>query len=80
MKALTVIGTAAMFLVGGGIIAHGIGPLHHLVEQVAGGAGMFGGVVSLVLNAAVGVVGGARALLVVKLFSGAVGALRGSKS
>ena len=80
MKALTVIGTAAMFLVGGGIIAHGIGPLHHVVEQVAGGAGMFGGVVSQVLNAAVGVVGGALALLVVKLFSGAVGALRGSKS
>jgi len=80
MKALTVIGTAAMFLVGGGIIAHGIGPLHHLVEQVAGGAGMLGGVVSQLINAVVGVVGGALALLVVKLFSGAVGALRGSKS
>ena len=80
MKALTVIGTAAMFLVGGGIIAHGIGPLHHLVEQVAGGAGMLGGVVSQLINAAVGIVGGALALLVVKLFSGAVGALRESKS
>jgi predicted DNA repair protein MutK len=79
MRALTVIGTAAMFLVGGGIIAHGIGPLHHVIEQVAGGVGMFGGVVSLVLNAAIGIVGGALALLVVKMFSGVVGALRGEK-
>ncbi len=80
MRALTVIGTAAMFLVGGGIIAHGIGPLHHLVEKVAGATGMFGGVVSQLINAAVGVVGGALALFVVKLFSGVVGAFRGKKS
>ena len=74
------IGTAAMFLVGGGIIAHGIGPLHHLVEQVAGATDVFGGVVSQLINAAVGVVGGALALFVVKLFSGVVGAFRGKKS
>ena len=29
MKSLSVVGTAAMFLVGGGILAHGIPPLHH---------------------------------------------------
>lgn len=33
MKTLSVVGTAAMFLVGGGIIAHGIPFLHHFVEQ-----------------------------------------------
>jgi predicted DNA repair protein MutK len=32
MKALTVIGTAAMFMVGGGILVHGIKPLAHLLE------------------------------------------------
>lgn len=34
MKGLSVVGTAAMFLVGGGIILHGIAPLHHFVEAM----------------------------------------------
>ncbi|WOJ96065.1 DUF808 domain-containing protein [Congregibacter brevis] len=34
MRALTVLGTAAMFLVGGGILVHGIPFLHHLSEDV----------------------------------------------
>jgi len=34
MKFLSVAGTAAMFLVGGGILVHGIPPLHHLVETI----------------------------------------------
>lgn len=33
MKALSFLGTAALFLVGGGIIVHGIPALHHLVES-----------------------------------------------
>ena len=32
MKFLSVAGTAAMFLVGGGILVHGIPALHHLAE------------------------------------------------
>jgi uncharacterized protein len=35
MKALSVGGTIAMFLVGGGIVTHGIGPLHHAIEAAA---------------------------------------------
>lgn len=35
MKFLAVAGTAAMFLVGGGIVVHGIAPLHHAVEGTA---------------------------------------------
>jgi predicted DNA repair protein MutK len=35
MKALSVLGTAAMFLVGGSIISHGLPPLHHVAEAVA---------------------------------------------
>jgi uncharacterized protein len=37
MKGLSVAGTAAMFLVGGGILVHGIPPLHHTFERVADG-------------------------------------------
>jgi predicted DNA repair protein MutK len=32
MKGLSIAGTVAMFLVGGGIIAHGIPPLHHMLD------------------------------------------------
>lgn len=35
MKTLTVVGTLAMFLVGGGIVVHGVTPLHHAIEQFA---------------------------------------------
>jgi len=37
MKGLSVAGTAAMFLVGGGIVVHGIPPLHHALEHLADG-------------------------------------------
>lgn len=37
MKMLSVVGTLAMFLVGGGIVVHGIAPLHHAVEHFAAG-------------------------------------------
>lgn len=33
MKTLSVVGTLAMFLVGGGIVVHGITPLHHAIEH-----------------------------------------------
>ncbi|EAB2796285.1 DUF808 domain-containing protein [Salmonella enterica] len=35
MKALSIIGTLAMFLVGGGIVVHGIAPLHYAIEHFA---------------------------------------------
>lgn len=69
MKALTVIGTAAMFMVGGGILAHGLPPVHHAIEQFAELSGMFGGMVSLTLDVAVGIAGGGLALLAVKGFA-----------
>jgi hypothetical protein len=37
MRGLSVVGTAAMFLVGGGILLHGIPPLHHTFERLADG-------------------------------------------
>ena len=44
MKLLSIAGTAAMFLVGGGILAHGIPPLHHAIEALAAAAGAVGGI------------------------------------
>lgn len=35
MKILSVVGTLAMFLVGGGIVVHGVGPLRHAIEGFA---------------------------------------------
>lgn len=33
MKTLAVVGTAAMFMVGGGILVHGLPPVHHAIEH-----------------------------------------------
>jgi predicted DNA repair protein MutK len=66
MKALTVIGTVAMFMVGGGILTHGLPFVHHAIEHLAGLAGTFGIVVALTLDIAVGIVAGGLALLLVK--------------
>ncbi|MDD2105422.1 MULTISPECIES: DUF808 domain-containing protein [Pseudomonas] len=63
MKSLSVIGTAAMFLVGGGILVHGIGPLHHAIEAFSEGRG--GALTVALLNGGVGVVAGAVVLAVV---------------
>jgi len=63
MKSLSVIGTAAMFLVGGGILVHGIAPLHHAIEAFSEGRG--GALTVALLNGGVGVVAGAVVLAVV---------------
>ena len=68
MKALAVIGTAAMFRVGGGILTHGIPHVHHAIAQAAEASGMLGGVVSLGLDVLFGIAGGILALLGVKIF------------
>ncbi|MNI75626.1 Inner membrane protein YedI [compost metagenome] len=65
MKSLSVIGTAAMFLVGGGILTHGVPVVHHWIESVSAGAGGAGFVVSMLLNGVAGIVAGAAVLAVV---------------
>ena len=67
MKSLSVIGTAAMFLVGGGILVHGIAPLHHAIEAFGEGRG--GALTTALLNAGVGIVAGAALLALVTLGS-----------
>ncbi|HEY0954423.1 MAG TPA: DUF808 domain-containing protein [Roseateles sp.] len=55
MKTLSVVGTAAMFLVGGGILVHGIPALHHVVEHWV--AGQSWGVAALIENGSNGLAG-----------------------
>jgi hypothetical protein len=59
MKFLSIAGTAAMFLVGGGILSHGIPPLHHFAEGLGHRLGAAGVVATTLLDALVGVVAGA---------------------
>ena len=66
MKALSVVGTAAMFLVGGGILVHGLPLVAHAVHGLASAAGPLGFWVSAVADAAVGVVAGALTLAVTR--------------
>lgn len=74
MKFLSVAGTAAMFLVGGGILVHGIAPLHHAIEAagaaVAQGAlgGLWQALATNGLNGVAGIVAGALVLGAVTLF------------
>ena len=72
MKFLSVVGTAAMFMVGGGIVAHALPALHHFSEGVAHaveGVPAIGGVLAAiaptVVDALIGVLIGAAVLLVV---------------
>ncbi len=68
MKALSVAGTIAMFLVGGGILTHGITPLQHWIEALAANAGgLMAFAVPLLMDAVVGVIAGALVLLGVSL-------------
>ena len=73
MKFLSVAGTAAMFLVGGGILVHGIAPLHHAIEgagaAVAQGAlgGLWQALTTNALNGVAGIVAGALVLGAVTL-------------
>ncbi len=66
MKALSVLGTAAMFLVGGGILVHGIAPLHHAIAHLAEGQAWLAGLLlENGANALFGVAAGALVLAVV---------------
>lgn len=71
MKSLSIIGTAAMFTVGGGIIAHGVHRIDVVLGQWAQVTGSFALVSRIMLDAGLGVVAGgmlvALSLMVKKL-------------
>ena len=73
MKVLSIVGTLAMFLVGGGIVVHGIAPLHHAIENLAHGQnGVIASLLPTGANLVLGFIIGAIVLAGVK----AIGALR----
>jgi predicted DNA repair protein MutK len=66
MKTLSVVGTAAMFLVGGGILTHGFPVIHHWVEGFTSGySGFVAAIISLSTDAVTGILAGAAVLVVV---------------
>ena len=68
MRGLSVAGTAAMFLVGGGILTHGVPALHHGIESALASVsrwpmgGLWGVMVPALLNACAGIVAGGLVL------------------
>jgi len=65
MKLLTIVGTIAMFLVGGSILAHGIPNMHHVVENAVNAAeslpaigSALGWLTPMIMDAVVGVLAG----------------------
>ncbi len=75
MKTLAVAGTVAMFLVGGGILTHGVHAVGEWIEhaavgvaQIPGVGAVLGALATMLVNALVGIVAGLLAVLAVKLF------------
>ena len=75
MKFLSIAGTLAMFLVGGGILVHGIDFLHHEVEDLAHLTGIFESITTMLLNALVGLFVGVIVVAIVTM----IGKVRGNK-
>jgi predicted DNA repair protein MutK len=68
MKGLSIAGTVAMFLVGGGILVHGLPALAHAIEAtVQGLGGVLQPVLPTLAHGVVGIVAGAVVLAVVSL-------------
>jgi uncharacterized protein len=69
MKGISLLGTAAMFIVGGSIIAHGVPAIEHLVEgvveRVSETSGILGTLTNSLLDAVVGLAAGAVALAII---------------
>jgi predicted DNA repair protein MutK len=66
MKFLSIAGTAAMFLVGGGILVHGVAFLHHPSELVRAAFGSAGWLGDMLFSALAGILAGAILLAVVQ--------------
>lgn len=74
MKALSIVGTVAMFLVGGGIITHTIPLLHHFTEEtvdhlelIPSFGSIIGALTPTLINLGVGLLAGAIVLIIINL-------------
>ena len=68
MKFLSVAGTIAMFLVGGGILVHGVPALHHGVTDLSHLTGMFSSLTGALLNGLIGLLAGGLVVGILMLF------------
>ena len=84
MKTLSILGTAAMFMVGGGILVHGVDSaqqwVNALAESVAASSGLLAALLPTLLNAIAGIIAGALALLLVSLATRIWKAVKPSKA
>ena len=67
MKSLAVLGTIAMFLVGGGILAHGLPLVHELTLNL--GSGVVAGIANSMIKIILGILAGAVVLALVMVVS-----------
>ena len=72
MKFLSIVGTAAMFLVGGGILVHSIGIIHHVTDSLMSVMGVplegiVAALVPVLVEGTVGLIAGALVLAIVTL-------------
>ena len=84
MKGLSILGTAAMFMVGGGILTHGVHAAQEWIDQltqsVAASSGLLAALLPTLLNAVAGIIAGAVALLLVSLATRLWKAVKPSKA
>ncbi|MGF1748580.1 DUF808 domain-containing protein [Vibrio cionasavignyae] len=69
MRVLTIVGTAAMFLVGGGIVVHNVPAVHHLIEPIImelPNISFAKATIPVLLNGAVGIVAGVLVVAVIE--------------
>ncbi len=79
MKGLSIVGTAAMFLVGGGIISHGIGPLSAWLKTLTHSLeGIAGVLMPVLVDGVIGIVVGAVAVALVTLAGKGWNTVKGS--
>ncbi|WP_417502470.1 DUF808 domain-containing protein [Marinobacter sp.] len=66
MKTLSIVGTLAMFLVGGGILVHGVPPVYNAIELFAADySGLWAMLIPVLANGLIGVVAGALLVAVI---------------
>jgi uncharacterized protein len=69
MKTLSVVGTAAMFLVGGGILVHGVPAIGHGLEHLTEPLGLLGAVLNSLAGALIGLAAGGVVLGLMNVWS-----------
>jgi predicted DNA repair protein MutK len=84
MKSLSILGTAAMFMVGGSILTHGVPAaqawINQLTQSLAVSSGLLAALLPTLLNAIAGIIAGAVALMLVSLATRIWKALKPSKA